>query len=180
MATNMKYSAQDTNQVNLVPINLNECRSANEAHQKAFLKLKQHRCFFIGGNHELINAQRYLRKIANMDAANFSESKEQEVPLSECWGESHLLALSFQAYTAGWFRAWIVVADVTGDVLTEITDLLVPYKNAPKGYVQFSLSEDLLNDLNPLCGEDCYAKVTLRLQGQINVVSRINTLIVNR
>lgn len=180
MTTNLKLNEKTLNAVNLIPIELKGYRSENEAYQQAVLSLKQNRRFFSSSNSALINAHKYLRKITTAEPERFSETKEQQFLVTESYGEAHILGLSFQAYTAGWFRAWIVVNDASGDFFNEITDLLVPYQHAPKGFVEFVLNEDLLNNLNPISNEDSCVKVSLRLQGKVKLTSKINTIVVSR
>lgn len=179
MDTNFKFNDEVLDQVNVVPIELKNYSSANEAYKHATLQLKQSSRLFSGAKDGLINAHKYLRKITVAESERYDEDKEQQVLVTESWRESHLLALNFQAYTAGWFRAWIVLTDGTGDSLTEITDELLPYPNAPRGYVEFTLGEDLLNKLNPLFDENCCVKVSLRLNGKIKLTSKVNALVVN-
>lgn len=180
MATNLKFDDKALDQVNLVPIEIKDCRSANEAYQQATQQLRRSRRLFPGAKNGLINAHKYLRKITVTESDKYDEDKEQQFLVTESWGESHLLALHFQAYTAGWFRAWVVLSDGADDILFEITDELLSYEHAPKGYVEFTLCETLLNNLNPLCDENCYVKVSLKLQGKIKLTSKINALVVNR
>ena len=180
MHSSSNYDDEALDQVNVVAIELKNCSSANEAYRQATLQLKQSRRFFSATKDGLINAHKYLRKITVAESERYDEDKEQQVLVTESWRESHLLALSFQAYTAGWFRAWLVLTDGAGDGLTEITDELLPYPNAPQGYLEFALGEDLLNNLNPLCYENCYVKVSLRLLGKIKLTSKVNALVVNR
>lgn len=176
MAGNLKLDGKTLGQVNLVPVELKDYRSANEAYQQATLQLKRNRRIFSGVQNGLINAHKYLRKITFTEL----EDSEQQFLIAESWGEAHLLTLHFQAYTTGWFRVWVVMNEGCDDILTEITDELLPYPHAPRGCVEFSLSEYLINNLNPVCDESSYVKISLRLEGKIKLTSKINALIVNR
>lgn len=180
MPSSLNSDDEALDQVNVVPIELKNFSSANEAYKQATLQLERNRRLFPDAKNGLINAHKYLRKITVTESEKYHKDKEQQILVTESWRESHLLALTFQAYTAGSFRAWIVLSDGADDCLTEITDELRPYLNAAPGYLEFTLSEDLLNNLNPLCDENCYVQVSLRLCGKIKITSKVNALVINR